>query len=91
MMACRDDIEAHDPNSNSGDSQGTAGLAPRRARVVGTRVSWCRVSRPEGLASWQRGCRGIEAHALICYWENARACGRPSDAMTESDRGNRCG
>ena len=30
--------------------QGTAGVAPRRARVVGTRVSWCRVSRPEGLA-----------------------------------------
>ena len=28
---------------------------------------------------------------LICYWENARSCGRPSDAMAESDRGNRCG
>ena len=27
-----------------------------------------RVSRPEGLASWQRGCRGIEAHAFISYW-----------------------
>ena len=27
-----------------------SGVAPRRARVVGTRVSWCRVSRPEGLA-----------------------------------------
>ena len=33
-----------------GAFQGTAGVAPRRARVVGTRVSWGRVSRPEGLA-----------------------------------------